>query len=498
MNYLPLRGVCASRRRKLCRLSQFPAKPVHDLASLAILLACFQTSAFANDWFLAQVAGSANKGTNWTHAWTNASSVGFGAGKIMPGDTLYIAGGFDYTNDPTANHYINIPAGKGGTLTQPITFCRARATNSACSSATGWKAAFDAVPILHGFTMVDWSLSGGFTNIVIDGVVPYSGMMITNGWVDAGASTFNIDIRANTMNITLKNCEVVGYGYSDLVTPHESRLWHTVGSPYVAYNSHIHHCIFRNAPTLISGNNEVGTLFEDCIFANTLTGNPAEHHPNVFMLGGGADITVRNSIITNWTVLGVLLTSRCVSNFQMYGTLWVAPNDPGVTTIITPYSVTQGPVYLFNNTFIKPHWYLNAWTNTAWAPGCASSNNIIIFGPARDTTDTFAGQTNNCDYNLSDRPIAGAHSITNAVYTNLFSDFMAFRIVPEVGASLPRDKGVNLGAPYNLDMYGNVRGADGAWDIGAHESAIASAAGPPVTTRPSPPQGVTVITNSPP
>jgi len=32
---------------------------------------------------------------------------------------------------------------------------------------------------------------------------------------------------------------------------------------------------------------------------------------------------------------------------------------------------------------------------------------------------------------------------------------------------MPRNKGVDLGAPYNTDMDGNnSRGADGAWDIG--------------------------------
>jgi hypothetical protein len=29
--------------------------------------------------------------------------------------------------------------------------------------------------------------------------------------------------------------------------------------------------------------------------------------------------------------------------------------------------------------------------------------------------------------------------------------------------------GVTLGAPYNVDLDGNVRGAGSAWDIGAYE-----------------------------
>ena len=64
----------------------------------------------------------------------------------------------------------------------------------------------------------------------------------------------------------------------------------------------------------------------------------------------------------------------------------------------------------------------------------------------------------------------GSHSISGAS-TSIFANYGArdYHIVPTIGSLYPRDKGTALGTMYNLDFDGNLRGADGLWDVGAFE-----------------------------
>ncbi len=52
--------------------------------------------------------------------------------------------------------------------------------------------------------------------------------------------------------------------------------------------------------------------------------------------------------------------------------------------------------------------------------------------------------------------------------------------------SIPVNAGANLGSPYNVDIDGKTRGADGAWDIGAYEAQSgATAAAPSAVVSPA-------------
>jgi len=61
---------------------------------------------------------------------------------------------------------------------------------------------------------------------------------------------------------------------------------------------------------------------------------------------------------------------------------------------------------------------------------------------------------------------AGQSPFVNAAAQN-------YRITAAISAVLPRNQGVALTSPagqsFNVDMDGNIRGSDGAWDIGAYE-----------------------------
>ena len=103
----------------------------------------------------------------------------------------------------------------------------------------------------------------------------------------------------------------------------------------------------------------------------------------------------------------------------------------------------------------------------------------------------------------SARGITGAHSFTynsgtlgsSTMFVNestgnpVVADFH----LTAAGATTFANKGKALAAPYNLDPDGNVRGADGGWDIGAFEYGGTKAPTPPPAQPPAPPTNLTGI-----
>jgi hypothetical protein len=76
------------------------------------------------------------------------------------------------------------------------------------------------------------------------------------------------------------------------------------------------------------------------------------------------------------------------------------------------------------------------------------------------------------DFDFCSGSCRGGNSVSSG--TNPFVDYPGgnYRIVSTVGSTYPRNRGTNLGAPFNVDIDGNARGGDGAWDIGAFESPL--------------------------
>ena len=73
------------------------------------------------------------------------------------------------------------------------------------------------------------------------------------------------------------------------------------------------------------------------------------------------------------------------------------------------------------------------------------------------------------DYEFSSTSVGGAHSVSSGALPFVSLTAKNYQIVSTMGATLPRNKGISLVAPYNVDGNGVTRGGDGAWDIGAYE-----------------------------
>jgi hypothetical protein len=155
-------------------------------------------------------------------------------------------------------------------------------------------------------------------------------------------------------------------------------------------------------------------------------------------------------------------------NWYIYGNVWhdaIGENTGGSARIVESQYNPNGPVYLFNNTFVGMIIGVNLANGGSWNSSNASTNNIYF-----QTGGSHGFGKGHDDYDLSDAANTETHGIGGAT-TNIFVNFAAqnYQIVSNIAAAYPRNKAFTLAAQYATDFNGNVRGADGAWDIGAYE-----------------------------
>ena len=147
--------------------------------------------------------------------------------------------------------------------------------------------------------------------------------------------------------------------------------------------------------------------------------------------------------------------STTKNTFHSDGCIFIG-GDGGVTA----HGVSANNVLVFNNTFVG----IQSGTCNIRFPGSHSGDvaqNNLWFGLG-------SGVTSGCT----------ANTCTNNV-TIVSPD-------PFVGSSIgdfrlrgPTAPGIMLASPYNTDLTGAIRGADGLWDIGAYEYSSVSLSGPP-------------------
>jgi hypothetical protein len=129
---------------------------------------------------------------------------------------------------------------------------------------------------------------------------------------------------------------------------------------------------------------------------------------------------------------------------------------------------------IYNNTFIRG---VNGNSGLAFGAG---TNNIIRNNLWINCSYiAFMNGAKNHDYNgFTGSNAYGEPNAQINISTSIFANFNGgdFRLVAPTAA------GVSLGAPFNVDLRGTARGADGTWDRGAYEYA---ANVPPDTNAPS-------------
>jgi hypothetical protein len=180
---------------------------------------------------------------------------------------------------------------------------------------------------------------------------------------------------------------------------------------------------------------------------------------NLYYSGNNAVIRYnrwRNEFIGNGGTALVAITDA--DGLQFYGNVLSHFQVGDASVGFAGYASSGNRVY--NNTFVDSVGY-NA--GTAWGDGTDNLefNNLFINCP----TVSLAGEHD--DNAFSDGDARGEANAQVNTPTSVFADYAGqdFRLA---SPTLP---GSPLAAPYDADLLGTMRGADGAWDRGAYEYA---------------------------
>ena len=410
------------------------------LCITASMLGLIADNAQAANWFVRPSSAGGNTGTDWNNAW---SFGGIAWTSIRAGDSIFVAGGA----------YSNLNPGTSGTSGGSITIQRASANAVACTSAAGWSSAFDA-QVSVGPTDL-----GSSDYITIDGV-------LANGIVFSGV---NMVLRIGNnpspgrTGVTISHCEITSSDPASGGTANVG-LFLAGSTGCVIDHCYIHHLI--NGVEFLNCNN--------CIFQynewNDINQFGTSAHPNASYTSGTINCTFKYNYIHGTSGGSMTIAWEDYpgdDNTYLYGNVFrneLANNHNGIET--DSNIPLLGHFYIYNNTFVD----CGAMPLRFVVPPASGSiiENNLFYNTMGFTH--WSGTT--YDYNFSDSTstLAGeVHSIGSG--SNPFVNYSGgdYRIVSAVGSTYPRDKGVALAATYSTDPNGVLRGADGAWDIGAYE-----------------------------
>jgi hypothetical protein len=418
---------------------------------LGLLLLSFSPSCFAANFFVRPSASGRNNGSDWTNAWSGWSSIQWGS--IHPGDTVYVAGG-TYSG--------KLLIGRSGVAGGVITIQRVRSTDTAATSAAGWNPLFD--------TTVVQSVATGSTGILFQNFQTPVGSFVTvdgrlrSGWVITYANnSTGIAISGFPVsNVTLRYINVVGPGKIsesgdtralDLTPESGGSLSSLVIQHCEASGGDA--CMYLAAPGGVTN-----LLVEYSSFHDAGALNAAQFHPNIVYCGTTINSTFRYNKFYNIDVEGLFFNDPGNDNILIYGNLFYQGSTPPDTGrgIQFNNSATGTNVRIYNNTFVSLPQAGVLLTGSNHA-GCDVRNNI--FWQTGIQNPHGASE----DYNFFSGSTTEPHGIANGGNPFVSAAIYNYHIT---SGAVVRNRGANLGSPYNVDPDNQLRGATGAWDIGAY------------------------------
>lgn len=407
--------------------------------------------------YVRQGASGANNGTDWTNAYTTLSGA-----SMSRGDVVYVADGV------YAGRILSV-ANSG---TTPITI--KKATIADHGTSTGWSDTFgdgqaefsSGFEVDTSYWILDGVTGGGpgqwDSNFGFFGNMPASG----------GQDNFFL-LGPNISNLTIQHFDVYArgrlYGF-------DTDVLYSL-DPFS--NLTLRYCNFRDTSrTMIltwpSGGN--GILIEYCKFARN---GPLEHR-ECWSAGPDDNVVVRYNLfedIFGTGVIAIVNNTGDAANWEIYGNIMYHTGtitDAIINTglIVNRYDAGGSPIAVsatnwkvYNNTIANIRngsfttaIYSEKFTNYTVYNNIWYNNNGITGanGPTGDYNWFYANDSNN---------VSGSNDIIGSA--NPFQDTSPWLTGNWVLKSAIA--GLNVGAPYNADMLGNVRGADGIWDRGAIE-----------------------------
>jgi len=418
----------------------------------------------ANHYIRAGATGS-NNGNDWTNAWTAMPST------FVRGDTYYVAdgsySGFSADTSESAAKYITIK----------------KATSSDHGTETSWQNSYG-----DGVAQFNGTINFFTDNWIFDGVTgtrqTEHGFKITTQSCKSDSKLINIYNGADYITIShieLQHCGMdTGYNQDCIYAVQSTDS----GSSYLTFTNCYMHAVNR---VHVLCNYVTNSIFEYNFFENRRDNSGSGIHGESMSwnyCGSSANNVIRHNIYKNCSGTGTIVIKDSVqAYFYIYGNLFYFTNTSyhnSDCAICNTSGDTNSNIYVYNNTFANligynagirwyngnnNHTYNNIWYNCA---------NIEL----RNTYHNFNAFSGSNAYGESN-----AQTGISAMFFQNINDY-DFRL------TVPTNPGRNdLGSPYNVDMIGQTRGADGNWDIGAFEYT-----GAVVNSPPEPPTGLRIIT----
>jgi len=419
---------------------RFPAVRKLCFAFFSAVALLFFTSANAANWYVRPSSAGSNNGTDWNNAW---SLSGINWASVNAGDTVWLAGGA-YSS--------GISFTKSGSAGNPISVRRVLSTDSIPALAAGWSSSYDSQVVMtpSGGNVLNYSAN----YITIDGRI-WQGIKLNV----PNAGSCNGALMSGHNNIVLANLEMAGPGPTATISGTMSAWGANGGSSIQTTNCDMHGCL--QVVTMV---NCTACTFDHCDLHDSGCANSSTYHPNMAEYNASSGAIFRYCTFRSWPVEGFMFWNGSGA-LTIYGCVIRDPSS-GAPSFLWPSGSGEssaGPIYLYNNTFVNVPIVTGQGNQINAASGSQTRNNIYW-------NSSWSVQIiSDMDYDFSSGSATGSHSISSGSNPFVNLSGSVYQIISTVGAKYPKDKGVALAAPYNIDPNGVVRGSDGAWDIGAYE-----------------------------
>jgi hypothetical protein len=406
----------------------------------------YSSLAQAADHYVRQGASGSATGTDWTNAYASLPST------LVRGDTYYIAdgsySGYDFNDPPSGTAVITIK----------------KATLSDHGTGTGWVNSYGDGQAIFGPLHLT-ALNAGY--LTIDGQFAYGFRVnFTDG-------TNGFEFERGASNVTLRYIDFAGPGgrtnWVNGARAVDVTAW-VNGWETVDYLT-VSHCAMHGAETLMQLANAQHLVVEYSEMYDSY-GN-SSFHQNIIFIQESNNGTFRYNKVHDYEAEGLFFTYGNsfvnISNWYIYGNQFY--NGTGTARAVETYQDVGpwGPLYIYNNTFV------NLPFDALSMRGSQSSSTRINNNLFYNNAGINFGSASH-DYNWFDTSTAEPHGVGNG--SNPFINYSAldFHLTSTASA---RNKGLALSTTYAQDPDGRVRGADGAWDIGAFEFGSTNTSVPP-------------------
>ena len=385
--------------------------------------------------YVRQGATGANNGTDWTNAYTSLPAT------LTRGDTYYIA-------DGTYSSYTFDDAISGTTY---ISIKKAIAADHGID--TGWNSTDGDGQAVFG------PLTASNTGYIeMNGQYQYGFKIDFN----EGQSGFRYNSSSQYMRFLYVDFDGItntgNYNYNS-----STKCVYVPGNVGAIDGFLMSHSACHGGETLIQWERGNNAVFEYNDFYDNRSTASNWHSNIMYITGNSQNVTFRYNKVHNYNVEGLFVTGYGGSgsgNWYIYGNVFYDGIDVA-RALELRQDYSYGAFFFFNNTCINlPVGCINSLGPTT---GSIARNNIIY--------NAGMGGTTYGSWVTSDN---------SSVSINQFVDYSTdnFHLA---SATLT---GYSLASPYNVDMDGNTRGADGTWDRGAYEY-LASGPPPPDIVSPS-------------